>query len=136
MDHNDEKITRKLINRIIRKDYLRLHGIIREVLGECSINVRSKGYSYILDAIHLIFALERTDLCLSRDIYPHIADKYGVTGISGIEHAIRNAIKAAYKTYVVHRPPGMELMSAFSEKPSNKEFLLNLMQEVDRRMAG
>ena len=136
MNYHDEKIKKKLIGEIVRKDYLRLHSIICEVLGECSINVRSKGYSYIQDAIYLIFALERMDLCLNRDIYPHIADKYGISGISGIEHAIRNAIKSAYNTYTVYSPPGTELMSTFSGRPSNKEFLLNLMLEVDRRMAG
>ena len=129
MKHNTENFDNKGISR-------KLHEIIHEVLFECCINIKSKGYTYIRDAILLIIELDRLDLCLNKEVYPRISDKRNAGGISVVEHNIRNAIRSAYHSCSRYRRCDSHLMSRFAAKPSNKEFLLHITLEVERRMAG
>ncbi len=98
---------------------VKLISTINDVLDDHSINVKTKGYSFIRDAICIITDLERMDICLAKEVYPLIAEKYDAGGPYAIEHGIRNALKSA---------------SSFETKPTNKVFLLTATQEVGSRL--
>lgn len=111
-----------------------LNKVIHDLLIECCINIKTRGYTYIRDAICLITDHDTFDVCLSTDIYPHIAKKHGVRGTSRIEHNIRNAIKAAYEASCRSENEGSFLTERFDCRPTAKEFLLHLTHEADRRL--
>lgn len=102
---------------------IRLLNAIYEVLNEYDINVKCKGYAFMKDAICIIADLRRMDICLEKEVYPLIADKYDAAGTYTVEHNIRNALNSAY------------LRSGyFMTKPTNKLFLLMAAQEVSDRL--
>ena len=109
------------------KDYyvrtIRLISTIYEVLNDYNINTKCKGYTFMKDAICIITDLQRMDICLAKEVYPLIADKYDAGGIYTVEHGIRNALNAAYLT-----------SGYFISKPTNKTFLLMAAQEVSERL--
>lgn len=111
------------------RKYVELMNTIHDVLDECSINIKTHGYTYIHDAICIITDYNSFDVCLNKDIYPCIATKHRVSGISSIEHNIRNAITSAYES----GEASSLFMNEFSKKPSNKKFLLAASKEVHRR---
>ena len=111
-----------------------LNKVIHELLIECSVNIKTRGYTYIRDAICLITDHDTFDVCLSTDIYPHIAKKHDIRGISRIEHNIRNAIDAAYRSSRQKPEGSASLMDSFGSRPTPKEFLLHLTHEADRRL--
>ena len=101
----------------------RLLTAIYDVLNKYSISVKCKGYTFIKDAICIITDLRRMDVCLEKEVYPLIADKYDTGGTYTVEHGIRNAISSAY------------CRSDFLKtKPTNKTFLLMAAQEVSDRL--
>ncbi len=118
------------------KHNLRLNSIIQSVLDECSISVKRRGYSYIKYAIRLITDMRTYDVRMDKDIYPLIAEKFGVKGTDSIEHDIRNAIDAAYKLHMSREERSASPMDRFSSKPTPKPFLLYITQEVNSRMSG
>lgn len=113
---------------------IRLLGAISEVLDENCINITCLGYSYIKDAICIITDRRSLNVCLVKDIYPYIAEKNGIKNISKVEHSIRNAVAAAYKVCRTQYPDRDCILNSFSEKPTNKKFLLRAVQEVSRRL--
>lgn len=114
---------------------INIQRIIHEVLCECLINIASHGYTFIKDGIMLIRDREGLEVCLSKDIYPRIAEKHNHKGVSKIEHSIRNAINAAYAKSICAGPDEYTLMRCFRCRPSSKEFLLFAAHEVNCRIA-
>lgn len=107
-------------------DYLRsmrLITVIYDVLNEYNISVKCKGYTYMKDAICIITDLRRMDVCLEKEVYRLIADKYETGGTYNVEHSIRNALNSAYCR-----------SGFFMNKPTNKTFLLMAVQEVSARL--
>ena len=113
---------------------MRLMKAIHDLLNECSVNIKSRGYTYIKDAVCIIIDHGTLDVCLSTDIYPHIARKHNISTIARIEHNMRNSIDAAYHLYMKQDDKCSPLMERFDSKPTVKEFLLHLKDEVDRRL--
>lgn len=113
---------------------IRLTSVIHDLLNECCINIKSRGYTYIRDAVCLITDHDTYDICLNNDIYPHIARKYNIKGISRIEHNIRNSIDAAYHSGRWREGNKQNLMHIFDSKPTPKQFLLHMTHEADRRL--
>ena len=113
---------------------MRLMKAIHDLLNECSVNIKSRGYTYIKDAVCIIIDHGTLDVCLSTDIYPHIARKHNISTIARIEHNMRNSIDAAYHLYMKQEDRCSPLMERFDSKPTVKEFLLHLKDEVDRRL--
>lgn len=73
-----------------------------KIIRQFGITSKYKGYRYLLDAIHI--AAENYDECLkvTKDVYPVIAHKYGVTKVS-VERDIRTVIEKCWdnnKTYL------------------------------------
>ena len=102
---------------------------IHNILGEHGINIKSKGYSYILDAVCLMCDFGSTDICLDKEVYPIIAKKYKIKGTGLIEHNIRNAIGAAYNNKSNSNQKNE--VWGFDTKPGNKLFLLHVMTKVN-----
>ena len=91
-----------------------------KIIRQFGITSKYKGYRYLLDAIHI--AAENYDECLkvTKDIYPVIAHKYGVTKVS-VERDIRTVIEKCWdnnKAYL-QELSGCKL----SRCPSNSEFI-------------
>jgi len=113
------------------KKNILLISTIRDVLNEYRINVKSKGYMFMQDAICIITDLQRMDICFEKEVYPLIAKKYDAGGSYAIEHGIRNAINKAYDTFTNTSP---ESSGIFDMKPTNKTFLLMATQGVGSRL--
>jgi len=113
---------------------MKLMTTIHDILNECSVNIKSRGYTYIKDALCIIIDHGTLDICLSTDIYPHIAKKHNISVMNRIEHNIRNSIDAAYRLHMKNEEKRSAFMDRFDSKPTVKEFLLHLKDEVDRRL--
>ena len=100
------------------KDLIKILGIMPKV----------KGYYYINDAIEMIREHGDTPILITKDIYPRIAIKYN-TSTQCVEHAIRTSINRAWinNRKVINRIAGYPLHF----KPSNKEFLLMLVDYIN-----
>ena len=112
---------------------MRLMTAIHDLLNESCINIKSRGYTYIKDAVCIISDHGTLDVCLSKDIYPQIALKYN-SCINKIEHNMRNSINAAYNLYMKNEDRCCPFMERFDSRPTVKEFLLHMKDEVDRRI--
>lgn len=113
---------------------IRLISTIDEVLNENCINIKSHGYTFIRDAICIITDRRSLDVCMIKEIYPYIAEKYESKSLSKVEHSIRNSIESAYKRCRSDHPDRKCIMNTFDRKPSNKQFLLKTVQEVSSRL--
>ncbi len=114
--------------------YVFLVGVIRELLEEFRINISSKGYIYIQDCVIAIFDQRSMNIRFKTDVYPYVASKYGIKDSATVEHNIRNAIVAAYKLNESDVYHNSAIMSSFGKRPTNKEFLLYVTNEVYRRL--
>ena len=121
----------KVDNKLYRR-YVSFISAITEVLKDYDINIKNKGYSYIVDAVLFIMDQNKLDIKLNDDIYPLIRRKYNLNNIAIVEHCIRNAIKSAYVR--CHNSPVNSRMREYAKKPSNKQFLLAITQEVTHKM--
>lgn len=114
------------------KRYVAFINNISAVLNEFGISVNNNGYRYIIEAVMLIIDQNNLDIKLVNDIYPYIKQKHRLSSESVVEHNIRNAIKSAYNrclmSSVVCR------MVNYEKKPTNKEFLYTVTQDVCSRM--
>ena len=94
---------------------------ITQILKDLSIPVYLKGYKYLKDAIEMVYnSSER--MRISKEIYPTVAKKYGVTHGS-VERAIRHAIEKAWDrrdpaTYRVYFG-----ITTTKNIPTNNEFI-------------
>ena len=111
---------------------MRLIGTAYDVLNERNVSVKAKGYTFMKDAICIITDLKRMDICLSKEVYPLIAEKYETDSINTIEHSIRNAIRSAYRRSV--KLCGKNDPKDMPAEFKNKAFLLSAAQEVSRRL--
>jgi len=69
---------------------------VSELLQQMGIPAHFKGYTYLRDAVLMVFEEERFLGGLTKELYPRLAEKYD-SSPSGVEAAIRNAIMAAWK---------------------------------------
>lgn len=113
---------------------IRLLSTITDILDENCINIKSQGYTYLKDAICIITDRRCLDVCLTKEIYPYIAEKHRLKNKSMVEHSIRNAIDAAYRKCRTKYPERDCILNSFDEKPTNKKFLLRAVQEVGSRL--
>ena len=114
------------------RKYVSFKNNVSDVLSEFGISVTNNGYIYIMDAVSIIIDQNNLDLKLGDDVYPNIKKKYCLNSAYAVEHSIRNAIKSAWLrcriSNVICR------MNAYEKKPTNKEFLYKVTQDVRRRM--
>lgn len=105
--------------------------MITDSLKEFGIHLGNNGYSYIIDAVLLIAEKNTLDIVLNKDVYPVLAYRYKTSSPAVIEHNIRNAIKTAYSDN--ENKPGINKMTCFRKRPTNKEFLIYLAELVWNR---
>lgn len=113
---------------------IKLLSTINEVLDENCINIKSEGYTFLKDAICIITDRRCLDVCMVKEVYPYIAEKYMGKSVSKVEHSIRNALASAYKRCRKKYPERDCILNSFDEKPTNKKFLLRAVQEVSNRL--
>lgn len=113
---------------------IKLLGTINEIFDENCINIKSLGYTFLKDAICLVTDMKSLDVCMKKEIYPFIAEKYRVKSRYKVEHSIRNSIDAAYRMCRNKYPERECIMNSFDEKPTNKKFILRAVQEVSNRL--
>lgn len=107
---------------------------VSAVLAEFGIPVSTNGYQYIVDAVSIIIDLNNLDIKLRNDVYPYIKQKYSLNSSEAVEHSIRNAIKAAWLRCAISTV--VCRMNLYEKKPTNKEFLYLVTQDVCRRMSA
>ena len=115
---------------------IRLISNIHDILNESDINVKSRGYTYMKDAICIIVDHANMDICLCTDIYPYIAQKHGIKNYKLVEHNIRNALNAAYKAFQKKGGNPSSAFSKFGKRLTNKAFLLYATQEIHSRLCS
>ena len=116
---------------------MRLLDTTYRLLDENHINIKCLGYTHLKDAVCIITDMKSMDVCLVKELYPLIARKHGLNGKKGVrkvEHSIRNALTSAYELTKAEFPEDDCMMNKFSKKPTNKMFILKLVQEVSRRL--
>lgn len=122
------------IDKLYYQRNIRLMSIINDLLHENMINIKSQGYTYLRDALCIIYDLERLDVCLGKEVYPLIAEKYRVDNKNNIEHCIRNSVDSAYKLYRAKNCDHPCIMKDFEQRPSNKHFILNAALNIRETM--
>lgn len=113
---------------------MRLINTADDVLRENYFNVKSRGFTYIRDAICIITDLRTLDVCFEKEVYPLIAEKHEIGDPMKIEHDIRNALDSAYRRYCRNRGKETCVMDRFDSKPTNKPFILEAEMEVSERL--
>ena len=108
--------------------------MITFLLNQFGIHIGNHGYAYILDSVKIVIDKEKYDVRLKSDIYPLLAIKYHLRNTDAAEHSIRNAINAAYRDYLRH--PGCNKMGVFSKRPTNKQFILYIADEVLKNLCA
>ena len=104
---------------------------IKTEMSYISLMPGKQGYRLIVDAV--LIAIERPNniLMVTKDIYPALAKKYGITS-KNVERAIRSAIESAWnhageEALKQHCP---ELINSNRDKPTNKEFIYYLADKI------
>ena len=93
---------------------------IMEMLEEMGLTGKFKGYYYVIDAILIRQEMDYAPFHITKDIYPDIADRYGITRES-VEFAIRNTVQYCWDNSreQLCRYAGYSLKS----RPSNMVFI-------------
>ena len=87
-----------------------------------------KGYMYLADSI--VMCVEKPDklYCLSKDVYPEIAEKYGVE-MPCVERSIRHAICKAYSE---NPTPMREMFRRPIQRPKSQELIAECADTIRR----
>lgn len=90
------------------------------ILRDCRVTSRYKGYYYLPEAVQILKRHENRHLRITNDIYPAIAEKY-CTSIDCVEHDIRTVIEKCWNNNkeFVQSIIGYEALRC----PSNREFI-------------
>lgn len=104
---------------------------ITQILKELSIPVHLNGYKYLKDTAEIMYNSSKS-VRMTKEVYPVLAKKYGVT-YGSVERAIRHAIEKAwdrrdhsiYKRYfgvvtTKHIPTNSEFVAAVFEALRNE----------------
>ena len=120
------------MDKVSYRKYVSFINCITDILKDYDISVKYNGYSYIIDAVMIIIDLKRFDIRLVNDVYPYIRQKYALKSEATVEHNIRNAIKMAY--IKCHTEFSDSRMMNYDKKPTNKQFLLSVSNDVFHKM--
>ncbi|MBQ1519690.1 MAG: sporulation initiation factor Spo0A C-terminal domain-containing protein [Ruminococcus sp.] len=97
--------------------------IVRLII-DLGISTSVKGYIYIIEAIKICKDLKISNLYLSKDLYPKIAEKYGTSSAS-VERAIRHAISTGWSHHNSARSAEVfgNIICNDKDTPSNAIFI-------------
>ena len=99
---------------------------IRDILLELGIPIHRSGFRQLCAAIHLY---SRTpSMCITKELYPRLAQEFGQTSWCNAEHTIRNVIAAAW----ANRDPAVweKYFPHYSSRPTNKQFISMIAERI------
>ncbi len=105
---------------------------ISPYLRELGISPALTGYGYLMCAVAMVIDFDKNrKLSMTRDIYPKIADAYGVSP-RNVERNIRNAISVGFERA---NPEKFREIFSFTylrerQKPTNSEFIFGLADYI------
>ena len=104
---------------------------ITKMLHELGIPSHIKGYSYIREAVSIIFEKPEIIGGITKELYPELASKFNTT-VSRVERAIRHAIEVSWNRGNLDF---MEELFGFSvdidkAKPTNSEFMVTIADKL------
>lgn len=107
----------------------------KSLLKKCGVPPHFLGYEYAGEAIELIHADRKYLHSLTSNLYPRIAEKYGVNPGS-VERAIRHAIEVAFDNICDLPPENIKeifgnTIPSQTGKPTNAHFLATLAEMLD-----
>jgi two-component system response regulator (stage 0 sporulation protein A) len=111
--------------------YNNLQISITKILHELGVPSHIKGYQYIREGISIIYNKPEVVGCITKKLYPKIADKFNTT-VSRVERAIRHAIEVSWNR------GNWELMEDIfghsvdidKAKPTNSEFIVTVADKL------
>lgn len=108
-----------------------------KLLFVLNFNAAYKGFGYIKESIIYIVLNNKRDINLSRDVYPHICDKFCVS-VPQIEKSIRLSLNQASLCQDFRRLP-KDLCMYFQDVlkyPRNKDFIAVACEIIGSRLRG
>ncbi|WP_040286576.1 sporulation transcription factor Spo0A [Sporosarcina koreensis] len=104
---------------------------ITSTIKEIGVPAHIKGYSYLREAIHMVYADHDLLGAVTKILYPEIAEKYKTTP-SRVERAIRHAIEVAWNrgNYEVISKTFGYTVHHLKSKPTNSEFIAMIADKI------
>jgi len=97
--------------------------LIAETIRKMGMLSNITGYHYLLEAISMIIDKPFIKNCITKLLYPAIADKFSTTS-KKVERSIRNAINITWNK------DNTELRKMYKEKPTNSELICTIAEWV------
>ena len=124
-------------NSVSKLDQRQLDSTITSIIKEIGIPAHIKGYSYLREAIQMVYYDIELLGSVTKILYPEIAKKFSTTP-SRVERAIRHAIEVAWNRgsyenisevfgYTVHH---------MKSKPTNSEFIAMIADKIRIEMVA
>ncbi len=124
-------------NGVAKLDQRQLDSTITSIIKEIGVPAHIKGYSYLREAIQMVYYDIELLGSVTKILYPEIAKKFGTTS-SRVERAIRHAIEVAWNRgsyeniseifgYTVHH---------MKSKPTNSEFIAMIADKIRIEMVA
>ena len=110
------------------KDEMLLRGACYSLLTASGFQTTSKGFSYIVSAVMILYARLRSPVSATKELYPELS-LMTFTNPATVERNIRSSIAKAWDTYHSQSNGSSgkgNLFDVFREKPGNMEFLTHL----------
>lgn len=104
---------------------------ISRLLSEVGVPTHLLGYTYLRTALELLLAEPALGRCISRSLYPRIAQAHH-TAASSVERAIRHAIGQTFARSggALYRAALGRLASSVGDHPTNSEFLAQTAERL------
>jgi len=104
---------------------------IEELIKKVGVPNHMLGYKYIIEAVLEILKCSRDDMCVTKVIYPKVAEKFE-SSPEKVERAIRNAIE---KTWQSGNQQYIDTLFGYTinyhrGKPTNSEFLAMIADKI------
>lgn len=117
-------IVKSVLNKRASVNCADIEILVTDVIRQLGIPAHIKGYQYLRTAILYTLECKGTIDCVTKQLYPAVADRYNTTG-PRVERAIRHAIDTAW-----NRSQGRLVSTFFGytsglicERPTNSEFI-------------
>jgi len=122
-------------NKIINVSNTNIQIMVTKILHELGIPSHIKGYSYIRDAITMVYDNPSLIGGITKELYPEIGSKYD-TSVTRVERAIRHAIEVSWNR------GDWDLMEEIfghsvdidKAKPTNSEFIVTIADKLRLEM--
>lgn len=117
------------------KEDCELHNEITKIITRLCVTPRYNGYNYIREAIKLAVGDDGGLKGISKEIYPEIARKLGVTAL-GVERSIRTAIHRSWEK--AEASAKIEIFGTYALSrdwvPTNSEFIFIIADKISCQM--